>query len=337
MKPTLLVTLVSGFIAAFSGTLHAQSGEVVYYGANGEHIPATMKAFNALYPNIRFKAVTGDAGQLRTRMAAEKDNPQGDVFYGDTEHFINRRELFKPYRSKHLAAFPDWALVKHGEDIYAYGYAISFQVFAVNSQKMALADAPKSWQDLTKPQYQGKIMVGNPALSGGGYYSFFQFLQMYGWDAVDKYVENARFQASTGAVPANVGRGEVAVGLTEETMAWDLAEKGFPVSVIYPEEGVVPTLNAIGLIRNSPNPENAILLAEFMNSVEGNNINVATRNRRSPRADADRPKGLAPIAELKVNTSPKINVPESIAKKSEYLKGFDEVLQRKGKKTEGGS
>ena len=126
MKPTLLISLVSGFIAAFSTTLHAQSGEVVYYGASGDHIPATIKAFNDLYPNIRFKVVTGDAGQLRTRMAAEKDSPQGDVFYGDAEHFLNRPELFKPYRSKHLAAFPDWGLVKHGGEVYAYGYAISF-------------------------------------------------------------------------------------------------------------------------------------------------------------------------------------------------------------------
>ena len=334
MKPLRLAAIAAGAVVAFSSTLHAQSGEVVYYGPSGAYIDGTIKAFGELYPNIRVKAMTGETGQQMTRLAAEKDNPQGDVVYGDEGHFIRSPDLFKPYRSKHHASFPDWALINVNGETYAYGYSIVMQVFVVNTNQMKVADAPKAWKDLTKPQYKGKFMVGNPALTGAGYYSFFQFLQMFGWDETEKYIENARFMSSVNAVPANVGRGEIAIGLVEETKSWELAEQGFPVAVIYPEEGVVPTVSAIGLIKNGPNAENAMLFAEFMNSREGHNVNVATRNRRTPRPDANAPKGLAPLNELKINTMPQINVLESIEKKAEWLKTFDEIFNRKGKKTE---
>jgi iron(III) transport system substrate-binding protein len=241
MKSFRLAAIAAGAVVAFSSALHAQSGEVVYYGQNGAHIAGTIKAFGELYPNIRVKAITGDTGQTQTRLASEKANPQGDVLYGDAEHFINHPELFKPYRSKHHASFPDWALIKVNGETYAYGYNIAIQVFVVNTNQMKVADAPKAWKDLSKPQYKGKFMVGNPALSGGGYYSFFQFLQMFGWNETENFIENARFLSSTNAVPANVGRGEIAFGLVEETKSWELAEQGFPVAVIYPEEGAVPT------------------------------------------------------------------------------------------------
>ncbi len=67
--------------------------------------------------------------------------------------------------------------------------------------------------------------------------------------------------AATNAVPANVGRGEVEFGLVEETKSWGLAEEGFPVKVINPEEGAVPSVGGIAILKNSPNPENSHELA----------------------------------------------------------------------------
>ena len=133
-------------------------------------------------------------------------------------------------------------------------------------------------------------------------------------------------------MPANVSRGEVEFGLVEETKSWELAEEGFPIKVIYPSEGIVPTVGGVGIVRNSPNPESAKLFAEFLNSVEGHNINVATRNRRTPHPDANPRKGLVPLSELKINTTRAMDIQETIDKKAEWMKKFDEILNKKGKK-----
>ena len=332
MNKFLMSAIAFATLAAISGAAHAQKGEVVLYGYKGPNMEGSKKAFENLYPNITVKIVTGDTGQLLTRMLAEKDNPRGDVLTGDRDHFINHTYLFKPYISQHHAAFPKWALFEKDGQNWAYGYTISIQVFAVNTNKMKAEDAPKSWKELALPKYKGKFMVGNPALTGAGYYSFSQMLQMYGWDEMEKYIENARFVSSTDTVPANVGRGEVEFGLVEETKSWSLAEEGFPIKVIYPSEGIVPNVGGVGILRNSPNPENALLFAEFLNSLEGHNINVATRNRRTPRADANPPKGLVPLSEIKVNATRAMDIQESYDMKAEWLKKFDEILHKKGKK-----
>ena len=219
--------------------------------------------------------------------------------------------------------------MKVGNDIFSYGYSISIQIFLFNNKMMPLEKAPKSWADLTKAEYKGKFMVGNPAMTTAGYYSFFQFLQMYGWDAMEKYVENGVFSPSVNAVPIAVARGEVAMGITEETKAWKMAEQGYPVKVYYPTEGIVPTLGGIALVKNSPNSENGLLLADFINSREAHNINVAIRNRRMARSDANPPKGLVPLPDLKVNE--KIDLAEAWRMRPEWVKKFDEIFLRKRK------
>ena len=308
----------------------AQSGEVVYYGFKGANVPGTIKAFNKIYPNIKVKAVTGQGAQTMARIKAEKDNPQGDVIYGNSSTLINNYQYFEPYKSKHHDAFPEWALMKVGDNIMGYGYNVSIQIFVVNTNVMKVEDAPTSWKELMLPKYKGKFMVGNPALSSAGYFSYAQMYIMYGRAGIDKYVENGTFVSKTNMVPANVGRGEVAFGLVEETKSWGLADKGFPVKVIYPAEGVVPTVGGIGLIKNRPNMENGLLLAEFMNSREGQNINVATRNRRASRKDADAPRGLAPFSELILNQN--VSVDGTMNNYNDWVKIFDEIFYEKQKK-----
>jgi iron(III) transport system substrate-binding protein len=322
--------LAAAMIVGSGAPALAQSGEVIYYGYKGAMIPATIKAFNKIYPNIEVKAITGQGTETLARIKAEKDNPQGDVIYGDTNSLINNHQYFEPYKSKHHDAFPAWSLMKVGDNIMAYGYNVSIQIFVVNTNVMKVGDAPTSWKQLMLPKYKGKFMVGNPALSSAGYYSFSQMYIMNGRAGIEKYIENGTFMAKTNLVPANVGRGETAFGLVEETKSWGLADKGFPVKVIYPSEGVVPTVAGIGLIKNAPNRANGLLFAEFMNSREGHNINVATRNRRAPRKDADAPRGLAPFSELKLN--PTVNVAETIKNRDAWVKMFDEIFYKKQKK-----
>ena len=92
----------------------------------------------------------------------------------------------------------------------------------------------------------------------------------------------------------------------------------------------MPTVAGIGLIKNAPNRANGRLFAEFMNSREGHNINVATRNRRAPRKDADAPRGLAPFSELKLNQT--VDVDKTISNYESWVKIFDEIFYKKQKK-----
>lgn len=51
-------------------------------------------------------------------------------------------------------------------------------------------EAPKSWEDLTKPEYKGEIIMSNPAISGTNYAVVNALLQTKGdagWDYFSKF------------------------------------------------------------------------------------------------------------------------------------------------------
>jgi iron(III) transport system substrate-binding protein len=281
----------------------AQSGEVVFYGFAGDHVEPTIRAFNKHYPDIKVRAVTLQGPAMIARLRAERGSPKCDVLNAPEDLLLTNTDLLEPYHSKEEKNFPSWAIIHRGDDVYGYGFSIAQQVFLINTSQMALADAPHSWKDLLKPQYKGKFLLGNPGSTTAGYDSYAQMLQIVGPTDIQTFINNAVFAPETNLVPQEVGRGEVPMGLVEETKSFDMKQQGYPVEIIYPEEGLVPTLDGWSLVRNAPHPENARLFVEFMNSQEGQNINVAARNRRVGRQDADSPKGLAPMATLKINTA----------------------------------
>ncbi len=279
----------------------AQKGSVVMYGYPGKHNDGIVTAFEKKYPGIKVKVVSGQGPELFARLIAEKESPQADVIDTGVSEVLERPDLFEPYKSVNHDSFPDWAIVKRGDDVMGYGFTILIQVFAINEKEISVADAPKSWKEVLDDKYKGKFMLGNPALSTAGLDSASQIYAMFGEEGIKKLAANAQFAAKTNLVPQSVGRGEVAFGLVEETKTQALALEGFPVKLVYPSDGVTPTVGMLALIKNRPNPENGKLLHDFLTSREGQNINVSTRNRRTPRIDADPPKGLPPMTALKVN------------------------------------
>jgi iron(III) transport system substrate-binding protein len=279
----------------------AQSGEIVFYAFTGDHIAPTIRAFNKRYPNIKVRAITLQGPAMIARLRAEKDNPRCDVVDSAADLLLTNTDLLAPYTSKEASQFPSWAVIRKGDDVYGYGFSVAVQIFLINTSRMPLADAPRSWKDLLKPQYRSKFLLGNPGSTTAGYDSYAQMLQIAGPAEIETFINNAVFSPETNLVPQEVGRGEVPMGLVEETKAFDIKEQGYPVELIYPSEGLVPTVDGWALVRNGPNPENARLFVDFMNSLEGQNLNVAYRNRRVGREGADSPKGLPPMSQVKIN------------------------------------
>jgi iron(III) transport system substrate-binding protein len=307
----------------------APNGEVTFYTSTSDDITPMIKSFNAIYPDIKVKMITGEGGTLLTRLRAEKARPQCDVVNLSADALLNYPELFKPYKSKEDAAFEPWGIIRNGDTIYGYGFTISIQTFAYNSQRLAKADVPTSWQDMLSPRFKGKYVVANPVISTAGYGSLSQVIQTYGWDGVQKYIDTARFSQNTDVIPQNVARGEEALVITEETKAGNLTRAGYPVVVTYPSEGVAPTVEGIGLVKNGPNGDNGLIFAEFLNSKDGHGFNVKFRNRRTPRKDSAPPVGLPPSSALKIN--PKYDFLDGVHHHDEWIAKFASLLQAKSR------
>lgn len=293
---------------------------VVYNAGSSELIEETVAAFNAAHPEVDVTVVSAGVGQHTTRIEAESGNPGGDVFFGaSVESFQAIIDLFEPYKALH---HDEYNPVFVHPEMRFYGYSQPLQTFVVNTNLLAEGDRPTSWADLADPRFEGMIIMANPSLSGSAYAQLAQMLQLYDWDLVERVVANTTFVSSSQLVFENVARGEIEIGITGEANVAQLIADGWPVTAVYPSEGTGLRFDAMGIIAGGPNPEAARIFMDWATSLA--NHEIASRfYRRSVRADAPAPEGLAPTTE--VPTFP-YDPDLAAANRDDNLAKFDELF-----------
>jgi len=140
---------------------------------------------------------------------------------------------------------------------------------------------PASWEDLAKPGYKGLVSVAAPTKSGTGLTIFMTLVDAYGWNYLDQLHPSIFQYGSSGGAPGRqAGSGEVAIGLTYDTVVLDQIQKGLPVKLVFPS--ITPNImEGGGLLAGSKRAANAKLWLDFIASPDGaaaykNYVGVAT-------------------------------------------------------------
>jgi ABC-type Fe3+ transport system substrate-binding protein len=125
--------------------------------------------------------------------------------------------------------------------------------FYVNSQLLPDAAAPKSWNDLLKAEYKGKIVYHDPRRSGGGYSIFNITMNTPGYENWNKGLaaQDPLLVPGSRDVDATVARGERAIGVPGNPQGV-ARQKGTPIKWVPPSDGVFYISQGLGLIKNSP-------------------------------------------------------------------------------------
>ena len=241
----------------------------------------------------------------------------------DADNFDAYLDLFESYKSTEDAAFPRAAV---GPDNRYYGFSTNYQAFIVNTKMMPLDKAPKSWTDLAKPEFKGKILMANPAQSGSAYSQMHQILMLYGWDLWTKIIQNAVFVPSSKLAFQNVAKGEIPVGLTSEFNILVSKLEGNPVEAVYPSDGTALIIDANGIIKGGPNPENARKFIDFISSAGAHKILVDLDKRRSARKDVTPPPGLADAKGIKTFAYDTVGAAKD---RTQNLEKFDKIFSAK--------
>lgn len=114
---------------------------------------------------------SGDAGQALNKAALSRDNPLADVFFGVDNTFLTRAlkaGIFESYAAPALQSIPATYKLDPSNSLLPidYGYV------SINYDKDYLArnnlTPPAKLEDLTKPEWKGKLVVENPATSSPG-------------------------------------------------------------------------------------------------------------------------------------------------------------------------
>ncbi|MGE0718800.1 MAG: ABC transporter substrate-binding protein [Alphaproteobacteria bacterium] len=250
-----------------------KEGKLVLYTAlllDSEQI--VMKEFNKKFPRVKVDIVRAPGARLFTRIETEAAaNKLGADVVDMTDRGLAKRMegVFADYAPPNADKWPKQ------EQISPKLWPRTVHVYGLAANPALVSNPPKSWKDLEKPEYKGKLGVV-VAGSGGTTWTKAMFQrQVLGLDYWKKIADqNPRLFESNGPTATAVVSGEVAVAMLLINASLPLHQDGAPIIPIYPTEGMPATPGAAGITKVATNPNAAKLFLNWFLSIEGQNAMV---------------------------------------------------------------
>ena len=246
-----------------------KEGRLVFYTANfAETEQEVIKAFNKRFPEVKVEMVRAPGGQLITRVKTEAAAGKltADVIdHSDRGLMLELKDLFQDYAPPNAADYREDARVSPKLwPAVTLGWAIAYNTALVKN-------APKTWMDLLKPEYDKKQLGQVVAPSGGTTWTRSMFeRQVLGEDyhAKQAALGVAMFPSGAPASDSMV-RGEIIVGPLLYNIVFTKAKEGAPLEAVFAPEGVPIVPYATGIPKTSKNLNAAKLFLNWRLSVEG--------------------------------------------------------------------
>jgi iron(III) transport system substrate-binding protein len=170
-----LLAACGGGLAPASQTASAKpTGSITVYSALNESTNNQFKdAFLKAYPGTSVELLSlPAAGDLQTRITAEKANPKADIFIGGSSEFhdpLGKQGLLEAYQSPNAAKVG--AQFKEASGLWTGWYTgiFGFVMHTDRLNKEVGGKKPASWDDLLDPAWKGKLVLADPVKTGGGY------------------------------------------------------------------------------------------------------------------------------------------------------------------------
>src|SRR5262249_38321813 len=140
-------------------------------------------------------------------------------------------------------------------------------------QKQHNLPTPKTWSDLLNPAFKDSIVMPDPNSSGTGFLSVSGWLQSMGeekgWAFMEALHKNIKTCLHAGSVPCvKAGQGEYPVGISFAYRGVIEKNKGAPLDIILPSDGIGWDMEATAILKGTPNLDAARKLADFAASAD---------------------------------------------------------------------
>jgi iron(III) transport system substrate-binding protein len=274
----LLTVATVGVVLASAA--HAQKQQLTVYTAlETDQLKSYQEAFTRLHPDIEIKWVRDSTGVITAKLLAEKANPQADVVMGvaaTSMALFKRNGMLEPYVPLNLDAIMPAYRDKQSPPAWfgmnVFGATVCFNTVEAKKKNIPL---PATWQDLTRPEFKGQVVMPNPASSGTGYLDVVSWLQLWGddagkgggWKYMDALHQNIAQYTHSGSKPCNMAAaGEFVAGISFEYRGHTNKLKGAPIELVFPKEGLGWDLEAFGIYKGTKKLDAAKKLADWASS-----------------------------------------------------------------------
>lgn len=257
----------------------ANGGEILLYVTQPPaEIEAQIAGFNALYPDISVEYYRGGStGSLINRVLTESaaGRLRADVTQtNDHVAFVlDGQGLFLEFVSSEDQAY-DPAL-RVARTVYpAY---VNYWMFAYNTDRVDPSELPRTYADLLEPEWTGRFSVA-------AYSDWFFGMHDILGDSADEFFEQFATQApliapqfTPALLPVIQGERDLTISTVSGVLRGQQSQ-GAPLEGYFPEDETVARTVPITVLRGGGNPEGGLLFAEYVLSVEGQQL-LAERGR----------------------------------------------------------
>ena len=238
-----------------------------------------IELFNEKYPDCYVEVVNGSAGELTARIAAEAENPQGDLMWGGLSN--SDGDMYTDIFEHWLSDYEDEVIedYKSNNGFYSLDH-LSTCVFCVNTELEAeLGIEINSYEDLLNPALNGKIVFSDPNSSSAAWNNVCNIMSVFGndsdeaWEYITNLMNNGLVISTSSSVCfKSVETGEYVVGITYEDGASTLLKSGADnIRMVYPEEGTSASAFGCAVIKGAPHEAAAKAMVNFLMSEDGQN------------------------------------------------------------------
>ncbi|MEW6084404.1 MAG: thiamine ABC transporter substrate-binding protein [Chloroflexota bacterium] len=278
-----LILLLSSFLFLFTACAPQTSTTLTVmthdsFAVSEEVVQAFEEANNATVVFLP----SGDAGSMLNKAILAKDAPLADVLFGVDNTFLSRaleEDIFESYASPELQNIPE----EFKLDPSSRATPVDYGDVCINYDKNYFAEnnlpPPQSLEDLTKPEYNGLLVVENPAASstglafllatvahyGDSFTEYWQALKANGVVVVDgwetAYYTNFSGSSGKGPQPMVVSYGSSPAA---EVVFADPPVEDAPTASIIGPDTCFRQIEFAGILKGTPNRALAEKFIDFM-------------------------------------------------------------------------
>ncbi|MBY0610996.1 MAG: ABC transporter substrate-binding protein [Beijerinckiaceae bacterium] len=255
----------------------AVKGKIVLYTSQPERdATQTVEGYKAANPGVEVEIFRSGTTEVMSKLAAEfaAGQPKPDVLL-----IADAASMEQLKADGRLLAYPG-APVEGFEpssfdaDRTYFGSKLITTGIVVNT---AAKERPKSWADLSKPEFKGQIALPSPLYSGAAAIMLGTMSARpdLGWGYIEKLRANeASAVRGNGAVLKSVATGEKGYGVLVDFMAYNAKAQGSPIEFIVPNEGAPAVTEPVAILKTSQNVPAAKAFIDFILSDQGQKLAV---------------------------------------------------------------
>ena len=271
MKKGLILLLALTLVFTLLATNNTQESIVICATTEQFRINALQEQLNEKFPQYNVIVMYMSTGKAAAKIYAEGQKTEVDILLAMESGYLTKlRDNLADISGRSRLSYLENLTPADNDNLW-----VTWERFAgcivVNRDVLAKygLEAPKTYEDLLKPEYEGLIAMPDPKSSSTGYFFYKNWVNLWGEEGaleyVDKLHKNIKQFTESGSGPIKLlKQGEIAVGLGMTFQAVTERNDGQPFDLIIPETGSPYSLTGTAIVKGHENKEGIEEIYDFL-------------------------------------------------------------------------